>query len=165
MCKSLPVPRFAHPPLPGPTTAMLDTNLCTVWLSLSKYRLTVIDHSLTALEGWARSHQLFHFTPSKLSSSQAHCEASFFLAWGRSLVISCSNSWGPSFNFLSYHDDVSNDLFSSPCSISTFVSISCLYSSPHSDFHIAANVEAGYTLLAFIIEEEEEDFFDINAPW
>ena len=60
---------------------------------------------------------------------------------------------------MSYHDDVSNDLFSSPCSISTFVSISCLYSSPHSDFHIAANVEAGYTLLAFIIEEEEEDFF------
>ena len=97
MCKSLPAPRFAHPPLPRPTTAMLDTNLCTLWLSLSKDWLTAIDHSLTALEGWARSHQLFHFTPNKLSSSQVLCEASFFLAWGRSLVVSHSNSWGLSF--------------------------------------------------------------------
>ena len=94
---------FARPSLCTSTSPR--TNQCnvgykslhSVTLTLSKDWLTAIDHSLTALEVWARSHQLFHFTPNKLSSTQVHCESSFFLAWGRSLVVSHSNSWGLSF--------------------------------------------------------------------
>ena len=51
MCKSLPVLRFAHPPLPGPTNALLDTNLCTGWLSLILQGLTDRHRSLTDCTG------------------------------------------------------------------------------------------------------------------
>ena len=92
-------PRFAHPPLPGPTNHCNAGYKSLHSVTLTLQGLTDRHRSLTDcwLEGWARSHQLFHFTPNKLSSSQVHCEASFFLAWGRSLVVSHSNSWGLSF--------------------------------------------------------------------